>query len=43
MITEKTDILEMKDVALHGYEGDLKVFFSDRKILSFWIELEKIK
>lgn len=43
--TENTDILEMRNVALPEYEGDLKgnYLVSGRKILPFWIELEKVE
>ncbi|RIJ47975.1 arylsulfatase [Maribellus luteus] len=42
--SENTDVLEMKNVDLPGYEGELMAnyFSSGKKILPFWIELEKV-
>ncbi|MFV0266347.1 MAG: sulfatase-like hydrolase/transferase [Draconibacterium sp.] len=42
--SENMDVLEMKNVDLPGYEGELMAnyFLSGKKILPFWIELEKV-
>jgi arylsulfatase A-like enzyme len=41
----KTDLIEMKNVALPDMEGDLIPYYSvgSKKIFPFWVEMEKIK
>lgn len=40
----KTDLVEMKSVALPDFEGDLIPYYSvgSRKIFPFWVEMEKV-
>ncbi len=41
----KTDLVEMKNVALPDMEGDLIPYYSvgSKKIFPFWVEMEKVK